>query len=203
MNQQADKSTRSVDAQATGLFSPIHIGKIEIKNRIIMPAMILNYHLHGYELEDEWYEFYARAARGGTGLICCGATYTEMAGKQDEHQLGADSDEWLPALTRIADTIRENGARSCLQLNHAGRYAWESVTGSHPVAPSPIYTHYTKLVPRELSIEEIEIVIDNFANAAARARKAGFDAVELLGATGYLISQFMSPLTKERRDKYG
>ena len=203
MNQQADKNTRSGEAHATGLFSPIHIGKVEVKNRIIMPAMILNYHLHGYELEEEWYEFYARAARGGTGLICCGATYTEMAGKQDEHQLGADSDDWLPALTRIADTIRENGARSCLQLNHAGRYAWESVTGSHPVAPSPIYTHYTKLVPRELSIEEIEVVIDNFANAAVRARKAGFDAVELLGATGYLISQFMSPLTNERRDKYG
>lgn len=168
-----------------------------------MPAMILNYHLNGFELSEEWYEFYARAARGGAGLICCGATYTEMAGKQDEHQLGADTDEWLPALTRIADTIRENGAKSCLQLNHAGRYSWESVTGTHPVAPSPIYTHYTKLIPRELSIEEIGIVIDNFANAALRAKKAGFDAVELLGATGYLISQFLSPLTNERTDKYG
>ena len=193
----------SASEHSTGLFSPIHIGKMEVKNRVIMPAMILNYHINGYTLAEEWYEFYARAARGGAGLICCGATYTEMAGKQDEHQLGADTDEWLPAMTRIADTIRENGAKSCLQLNHAGRYSWESVTGSHPVAPSPIYTNYTKLVPRELTIEEIEVVIENFASAALRAKKAGFDAVELLGATGYLISQFLSPLTNERTDKYG
>lgn len=203
MNQPQNTESPSGSEHTTGLFSPIHIGKVEVKNRVIMPAMILNYHLNGYELSEEWYEFYARAARGGAGLICCGATYTEMAGKQDEHQLGADTDEWLPALTRIADTIRENGAKSCLQLNHAGRYSWESVTGTHPVAPSPIYTHYTKLVPRELTIEEIEVVIDNFATAALRAKKAGFDAVELLGATGYLISQFLSPLTNERTDKYG
>ena len=203
MNLRPSKNIPSGSERSTGLFSPVHIGEIEIKNRVIMPAMILNYHINGYELAEEWYEFYARGARGGAGLICCGATYTEMAGKQDEHQLGADTDEWLPALTRIADTIRENGAKSCLQLNHAGRYSWKSVTGSHPVAPSPIYTHYTKLVPRELSIEEIEVVINNFANAALRAKKAGFDAVELLGATGYLISQFMSPLTNDRTDKYG
>jgi len=203
VSRTASKMARAAGTQKPGLFAPIHIGKVEIKNRIIMPAMILNYHLKGYELEEEWYRFYERAARGGAGLICCGATYTEMAGKQDEHQLGADTDEWLPALTRIADTIRKNGAKSSLQLNHAGRYSWESVTGSHPVAPSPIYTRYTKLVPRELAIEEIEVVIENFATAALRAKRAGFDAVELLGATGYLISQFMSPLTNQRTDKYG
>ena len=203
MSPNAGLSTPPGKSHADGLFSPIRIGKLEVKNRIIMPAMILNYHLKGHELQEEWYEFYARAARGGTGLIVCGATYSEIAGKQDEHQLGADSDAWLPALTRIADTIREGGAKSSLQLNHAGRYSWESVTGCHPVAPSPIYTQYTKLVPRELSIEEIAAVIDNFAGAALRAKRAGFDAVELLGATGYLISQFMSPLTNQRRDRYG
>jgi len=203
VSQTADRKTRSGKLQGADLFSPIHIGNVEVKNRIIMPAMILNYHLKGHELSEEWYEFYKRAARGGVGMIVCGATYTEMAGKQDEHQLGADSDDWLPALTRIADTIRENGAKSSLQLNHAGRYSWASVTGTHPVAPSPIYTHYTKLVPRELSVEEIQAVIDNFATAALRAKRAGFDAVELLGATGYLISQFMSPLTNQRTDRYG
>ena len=192
-----------LETSQSKLFTPIKIGTLEVKNRIIMPAMILNYHMDGYELHDEWYEFYARGARGGSGIIGVGATYTEMAGKQDEHQLGADCDEWLPALTRIADTIRENGAKSFVQLNHAGRYSWESVTGVHPVAPSPIYTRYSKLVPRELSIDEIAQVIDNFATAALRVKRAGFDAVELLGATGYLISQFMSPLTNERTDKYG
>lgn len=203
MNQPVNKEVLPGSKPVAGLFSPIYIGNVEIKNRIIMPAMILNYHLSDYELSEEWYEFYARAARGGAGLICVGATYTEVAGKQDEHQLGADSDGWLPTLTRIADTIRKNGARSSLQLNHAGRYSWESVTGSHPVAPSPIYTQYTKLVPHELSIKAIKVIIENFAAAALRAKKAGFDAVELLGATGYLISQFLSPLTNQRSDKYG
>ncbi len=185
------------------LFEPIKIGTMEVKNRIIMPAMILNYHMDGNDLHDEWYEFYARGARGGAGLIGVGATYTEIAGKQDDHQLGTNCDEWLPALTRISDTIRDNGAKSFVQLNHAGRYSWESVTGVHPVAPSAIYTQYTKLVPRELTTDEVEQVIDNFAAAALRVKQAGFDAVELLGATGYLISQFMSPLTNERTDKYG
>lgn len=176
---------------------------MEVKNRIIMPAMILNYPIEGYTLAPEWCEFYARGARGGAGLIICGATYSEITGKQDEHQLGADCDEWLPALAQIAESIHANGAKAAVQLNHAGRYSWKSVTGVHPVAPSPIYTQYTKLVPRELATEEVERVIANFADAALRCRRAGFDAVELLGATGYLISQFLSPLTNQRADRYG
>ncbi len=187
----------------TKLFTPIKIGNLEVKNRIIMPAMILNYAIDGFELADEWCRFYGRAARGGAGLIVCGATYVSMTGKQDEHQLGADCDDWLLALTKVADVIHENGSKAALQLNHAGRYSWKSVTGCDPVAPSAIYTRYTKLVPQELTTKEVENVIQSFAEAALRAKKAGFDAVELLGATGYLISQFMSPLTNERTDKYG
>ena len=185
------------------LFSPIQVGTMEVKNRIVMPAMSLNFPVDGFTLSPEWCEFFARGARGGAGLIICGVTYTEMAGKQDEHQLGADCDEWLPALSQIADTIHANGAKCAVQLNHAGRYSWESVTGTKPVAPSPIYTQYTKLVPRELSTQEVEQVIANFADAALRCKRAGFDAVELLGATGYLISQFLSPLTNQREDRYG
>lgn len=201
----AEPTVAAVNGKTTAatLFSPIRIGSMEVKNRIIMPAMIVNYPIEDYTLAPEWREFYARGARGGAGLIICGATYSEMAGKQDEHQLGADRDEWLPALRQIADVIHANGARAAVQLNHAGRYSWASVTGVHPVAPSPIYTQYTKLVPRELATEEVEQVIVNFADAALRCRRAGFDAVELLGATGYLISQFLSPLTNQRTDRYG
>ena len=188
---------------ASPLFSPIRIGSMEVKNRIVMPAMILNYPIENYTLSPEWCEFYARGARGGAGLIICGATYSEITGKQDEHQLGADCDEWLPALRQIADAIHANGAKAAVQLNHAGRYSWKSVTGVHPVAPSPIYTQYTKLVPRELATTEVEQVIANFADAALRCKRAGFDAVELLGATGYLISQFLSPLTNQREDRFG
>ena len=165
--------------------------------------MILNYPLDGYELSPQWYRFYRRAARGGSGLIICGATYVDVVGKQDDHQLGADCDDWLPTLEKVAQVIHDNGAKAALQLNHAGRYSWKSVTGSDPVAPSPIYTRYTKLIPRELSSQEVGRIIQSFASAALRAKKAGFDAVELLGATGYLISQFMSPLTNERTDRFG
>jgi 2,4-dienoyl-CoA reductase (NADPH2) len=198
----ATTAVKASPATAT-LFSPIRIRSMEVKNRIIMPAMILNYPIENFTLSPEWCEFYARGARGGAGLIICGATYSEVAGKQDEHQLGADCDEWLPALSQIADVIHRNGAKAAVQLNHAGRYSWASVTGVHPVAPSPIYTQYTKLVPRALATEEVEQVIINFADAALRCKRAGFDAVELLGSTGYLISQFLSPLTNQREDKYG
>ena len=78
----------SRETTAVTLFSPIRIGSMEVKNRIIMPAMILNYPIEGYTLSPEWCDFYARGARGGAGLIICGATYSEMTGKQDEHQLG-------------------------------------------------------------------------------------------------------------------
>ena len=189
--------------EETRLFTPIRIGTMEVKNRIIMPAMILNYPVDGVDLDPAWYRFYGRAAQGGSGLIVCGATYVDRVGKQDEHQLGADSDEWLPTLAKVAEVIHENGARAALQLNHAGRYSWKSVTGLDPVAPSPIYTRYTKLVPQELSTEGVEGVLRAFADAAVRAKTAGFDAVELLGATGYLISQFMSPLTNQRTDRFG
>ena len=117
MNQQPG------NGMAPGLFSPIHIGKVEVKNRIIMPAMILNYHLKGCELEEEWYEFYARAARGGAGLICCGATYTEMAGKQDEHQLGADSDD------TAASALETSGAQNGATTTAARRGTAASIMG--------------------------------------------------------------------------
>lgn len=185
------------------LFTPIRISGMEVKNRIIMPAMILNYPIDGYALSPKWFRFYRRAALGGSGLIICGATYVDRVGQQDEHQLGADCDDWIPALTKVAQVIHENGAKAALQLNHAGRYSWKSVTGSDPVAPSPIYTRYTKLIPRELSTQEVEAVMQTFVNAALRAKKSGFDGVELLGATGYLISQFMSPLTNNRSDRFG
>jgi 2,4-dienoyl-CoA reductase (NADPH2) len=194
---------QSCTTEPTRLFSPIRIGTMEVKNRIIMPAMILNYPVHGFSLDPAWYRFYGRAARGGSGLIICGATFVDRIGKQDEHQLGADCDDWLPTLSKVADVIRQNGAKSALQLNHAGRYSWKSVTGRDPVAPSPIYTRYTKLVPKELTTTEVEGVLRAFADAALRAKKAEFDAVELLGATGYLISQFMSPLTNQRSDRFG
>ncbi|MFC1824205.1 NAD(P)/FAD-dependent oxidoreductase [Thermodesulfobacteriota bacterium] len=185
------------------LFSPISIGGLKVKNRIILPALILNFPIDGFKIGEEWKRFYRRRAEGGVGLLIVGACHVHQAGRQDELQIGADDDGWLPGLESIAGIIKKGGSTPVLQLNHAGRYAMKHITGIDPVAPSAIFTRYTKLTPRELTTGEVEETIECFADAALRARKAGFEAVELLGATGYLISQFLSPVTNQREDRFG
>jgi len=185
------------------LSSPIMIGDVRIKNRIIMPALILNFPIDGFRVGEEWKRFYLRRAEGGVGLMIVGACHVHPAGRQDEFQIGADHDDWRPQLEEIAGLIKQGGAVPALQLNHAGRYSLRKITGMDPVAPSAIASKYTKETPRELTTGEVEGVIENFSDAAVRARDAGFEAIELLGATGYLISQFLSPLTNQRTDRFG
>jgi 2,4-dienoyl-CoA reductase (NADPH2) len=184
------------------IFNAIHIGTLEVKNRIYMPAMHLNM-IENYEVTDRLIEFYAERARGGVGIISAGfATIDELSGSP--MNIGAHKDEFIPGLKRLADAIKDNGARSVVQLNHAGRYNFSFLAGGkQSVAPSPIASKLTKETPRELTIEEIQQTIDSFAKAAARVKRAGFDAVEVLSGTGYLISEFLSPLTNKRTDAYG
>lgn len=185
------------------LFSPIDIKGMVVRNRIILPALILNYPLDGTKPGPQWEAFYRRRAKGGAGLIIVGACYVHRAGQMDRHQLGADSDEWQDALATFARAIKEEGATAALQLNHAGRYSRRDITGMDPVAPTALASRYTKETPRELSTDEVGEVIACFARAAALARKSGYDAVEILAANGYIISQFLSPLTNRRNDRYG
>ncbi len=185
------------------LFSPIRINRLEVKNRIIMPALILNYPVRDVEIGDEWLTFYQKRAQGGAGLIIVGACHVTQEGRQDEHQIGVDHDGWLPSLEKISQVIANNGAVPALQLNHAGRYSKSKITGMDPVAPSAIVSKYTGQSPRELTLGEVEATIEAFAKASLRAKKAGFQAIELLGATGYLISQFLSAVTNKRTDRYG
>jgi 2,4-dienoyl-CoA reductase (NADPH2) len=184
------------------IFQTIHIGTLEVKNRIYMPAMHLNM-AENYEVTDRLIEFYAARARGGVGMISVGfATIDELSGFS--MNIGAHKDAFIPGLKRLADAIKDNGARSTVQLNHAGRYNFSFLAdGKQPVAPSPIASKLTKEMPRELSLEEIQQIIDSFAGAAVRVKQAGFDAVEVLSGTGYLISEFLSPLTNQRTDAYG
>ncbi|MBF0205024.1 MAG: FAD-dependent oxidoreductase, partial [Desulfamplus sp.] len=118
--------------------------------------------------------------------------------------IGAHKDEFIDGLSRLAAVINDNGSRSCVQLNHAGRYNMSFfLNGQKPVAPSPVASNLTREVPRELEKEDIKKIISNFAEAALRVQKAGFDSVEVLSGTGYLISEFLSPLTNQRTDEYG
>ena len=184
------------------LFNPIKIGGLEIKNRIYLPAMHMNM-AEDYLVTEKLVEFYAERARGGVGMISVGyATVDELSGST--MNIGAHKDEFIPGLKQLADSIKENGARGAVQLNHAGRYNFSFFTGGKkPVAPSPVPSRMTKETPRELKIEEIGEIVENFAQAARRVKEAGFDAVEVLSGTGYLISEFLSPLTNLRTDEYG
>ncbi len=127
-----------------------------------------------------------------------------MTGPGSTLNIGAHRDEHLPGLKRLAGAINENGARSCCQINHSGRYNFSFfIDGKQPVAPSAIASNLTREVPKALEIDEIKEIVASFAAAAGRVKAAGFDAVEILSGTGYLISEFLSPLTNKREDEYG
>ncbi len=184
------------------LFEPIVVGRLEIKNRIYMPAIHLNM-ADDFKVTDRLKAFYSERAKGGAGFICVGyATVDDMAGTP--LNIGAHRDEFIPGLSELADTIKRHGARAAIQLNHAGRYNHSVfLKGQSPVGPSPVPSRLTRETPRELSKEEIKEIVHSFAKAAARCKEAGFDAVEILAGTGYLISAFLSPLTNKREDEYG
>ncbi len=184
------------------LFQPIQIGTMTVKNRIFMPAMHLNM-ARNYQVTDRLVEFYSARAQGGAGMITVGYASVDDLSAHPAH-IGAHRDEHLPGLSRLAAAIQAGGARSAVQLNHAGRYNHSMLLGGKkPVAPSPIASRLTGETPRELGEEEIARLIEDFASAAARVQQAGFDAVEILAGTGYLISEFLSPLTNHRTDDYG
>jgi len=184
------------------LFQPITINRMEVKNRIFMPAMHLNM-AGNYAVSDRLVDFYAERARGGVGMITVGyATVDELSGNPGN--IGAHKDIYIPGLTRLAMAIKEHGARASVQLNHAGRYNHSMLMGGkQPVAPSPVASRLTRETPHELTVEEIAQIVERFAQAACRVKEAGFDAVEILSGTGYLISEFLSPLTNKRTDQYG
>jgi len=184
------------------LFVPWQFGGLEIKNRIIMPAMHLNM-CRDYLVSDQLCAFYAERARGGAGLISVGYASVDELAAHPGH-IGAHADVFIPGLQRLATTIQSAGARAAVQLNHAGRYNHSLLTGGRqPVAPSPVASRLTGETPRELSDAEIETLIESFAVAAKRVADAGFDAVEVLAGTGYIISSFLSPLTNRREDGWG
>ena len=167
-----------------------------------MPAMHLGM-ADNFHITDQIVDFYAERAKGGAGMITVGyATIDELSG--NTQAIGAHNDDFLPGLSRLADAINQNGARSSVQLNHSGRYNHSFfLNGKQPVAPSAVASRLTRETPKALETEEIHEIINRFGQAAERVKKAGFNAVEVLSGTGYLISEFLSPLTNKREDEYG
>ncbi|RLB21029.1 MAG: NADH:flavin oxidoreductase, partial [Deltaproteobacteria bacterium] len=147
--------------------------------------------------------FYEARAKGGVGLIIVGGCpideYGGMAG-----MIGLNHDRFIPGLKRLTSAVQAHGAKIAAQLYQAGRYTHSAMIGGRkPFSASAVRSRLTGETPRALEIHEIPAVQDKFAEAALRAKKAGFDAVEILGSAGYLICQFLSPLTNKRDDEYG
>ena len=184
------------------LFNKINIGQMTLKNRIIMSAMDLGFTSDG-TINDQIINFYIERATGGVGFIVVGGCYPEMNGKVWKSIIGLDKDEFIPGLKRLTDAIHRHDVRVAAQLLHAGRSASSFFTKMQPVAPSAVAYRSIKEEPRALTIPEIKTVIDNYVSATLRAKKGGFDAVELHGGMGYLINQFLSNATNKRNDEYG
>lgn len=183
------------------LLSPLQIRGVVLRNRIVMPAMHLPQPT-GRRPNDALTAFYEARARGGAGLIMVGGCGVDMTGS-GAFMLGIDSAEFADEYRHLCDTIKKHGAAAGVQLFHAGRYARTIETGEKPVAPSAVRSRLTGETPRELTRGEIEAIIESFASAAGRAVGWGYDVVEVIGSAGYLISQFLSPLTNRRTDEYG
>ncbi len=184
------------------LFAPIRINGLELKNRIVMTAMHLGYTPEG-EVTDRLVDFYGLRAKGGVGLIIVGGcTVDECAGMAN--MIAIDHDRYIRGLSRLTFAVKAEGAKIAAQLYQAGRYTHSAmIGGKKPFSASAVRSRFTGETPRALELEEIPGVQDRFAEAAVRAKTAGFDAVEILGSAGYLISQFLSPLTNLREDAYG
>jgi len=185
------------------LFREGSIGSMTVRNRIVMAAMHLGYAEDGY-VTERMIRYYEECARGETGLIVCGGFKVHRLGGGGMGFLSIDDDKYIPAMAALNERLHFHGAKTAAQLFHAGRYAFSfTIDGEQPVSSSAIPSRLTRETPRELSIPEIREIEEAFVAAAIRARAAGFDAVEIIGSTGYLISQFLSPLSNQRRDSYG
>lgn len=191
-----------MDHQFKLLFTPIKIGTMELKNRLVMPPMVTNYATIGGAVTDRLITHYATRATGGVGLIDVEATAIDPRGKLSSYNLCLHDDAMIPGLRGLAEAIHQGGAKAAIEIAHAGRQTSKAIVGVQPVAPSAI-PYGGGEVPRELGVGEIQDLVEAFAQAARRAKEAGFDAVNFHMAHGYLVNQFLSPHPNKRTDEYG
>ncbi|MCV0394330.1 MAG: NAD(P)-binding protein [Rhizobiaceae bacterium] len=196
------------DERRLGLFSPGRIGPLALANRVIMAPMTTRLADAKGFVTAEGEAYYRARAAGGVGLVTVEMAAPEQAGKHRQFELGIFDDRFLPGLSRLVSTIHMEGVKAAIQLGHGGGHTRIDICGETPIAPSAIpHTvqegHTEVIVPEAMSRERIARTVWAFAEAADRAARAGFDAVEIHGAHGYLLSQFMSPLENRRDDEYG
>jgi 2,4-dienoyl-CoA reductase-like NADH-dependent reductase (Old Yellow Enzyme family)/thioredoxin reductase len=188
---------------SVSLWDEVVLGGKRLRNRTVMPAMGTGYGSLEGTVTERLVSYSRLRAEGGVGLLITEVCAVHPNGKGMPSELCIYDDSFIPGLQELTAAIRGAGAAAALQLHHAGRETFAAVIGEQPVAPSAIASRAMGQEPRALSIGEIEEMVGCFAAAARRAREAGFDAVEVHGAHGYLVNQFISPYSNHRDDAYG
>ncbi|MDQ1145158.1 NADPH2 dehydrogenase [Bacillus sp. SORGH_AS 510] len=185
----------------TKLFSPLTIKGVTLKNRIVMAPMCM-YSSHNEDgLLQNWHRtHYTSRAVGQVGLIIVEATAVTPQGRISPQDLGIWSDEHIDGFKELNTLMKEHGAKTGIQLAHAGRKA---VLEGEIIAPSAIAFNEKSKAPKEMTEADIKDTVEAFKTGAERAAKAGFDVIEIHGAHGYLINEFLSPLSNKRTDEYG
>ncbi len=185
------------------LFSPTCIRGCEFRNRIVMPPMATSLATRDGLAVREILDHYAERAGADVGTVIVEHTYVTRSGRVNDRQLGAHTDSAIAGLSELAGTIEECGARPVIQLTHAGASGAGDEQGTVFGAGSVPRPGKEDVTPRPLTVEEMQYLAERFAWSAAQCIEAGFAGVQLHGAHGYLLNQFLSPLTNDRRDSYG
>ncbi|MBU1669737.1 MAG: FAD-dependent oxidoreductase [Actinobacteria bacterium] len=185
------------------VFEPFEFSGIEMPNHIVMPAMHIGMASEGF-ISEGFTDFYEERAKAGPGpgLMIVGGCYVERRGMGVPNFVALDDDRYIPSLKVFTDRIHRHDTPVAAQLYHGGRYSFASLTGEPSISASAVTSKFTGETPHALTEEEILEVQRHYGEAARRARDAGFDAGELICAAGYLVNQFLSPLTNKREDRY-
>jgi len=185
------------------ILEPIQINSLELKNRLVVPAMGTDFANSDGTVSERLKDYLVARADGGFGLIITEITAISRYGKGMANQLSIWDDKFIPGFKNLAMAIHAKEAKVAVQLYHPGRQTFSFLTGRPVVAPSAIPCPVCREIPKELTVEEIRELEEQFAEGARRAKEAGIDAVEIHGAHGYLVAQFMSGYANHRSDAYG
>lgn len=185
------------------LFDETRIGNIRLKNRLIRSATHENLAREGGHMTEELFKVYEALAAGGAGTIITGFTYIVEAERPFPGMLGAYNDSCLDEYQRLTNMVHRYGANVILQLVYCGSFIMEEPGGREILGPSAVANLQTHIQPREMTGAEISGLQQSFADAAVRAKQAGFDGVQIHAAHGFLLNQFLSPYYNRRTDEYG
>ena len=185
------------------LLKPLQAGALTLSNRLIMPPMATAKTEDGKVNQGILAHYNEKSKGGYFSLIIIEHSYVNREGKAHPGQLSIADDQVLEGLLHLVDVIHQNGSKAVMQISHAGSGTKQEVIDKTPVAPSSIPHPLLRTTPKELNIQEIKEIIQDFQDAARRVKLAGFDGVEIHSAHGYLLNQFFSPLTNKRTDEYG